>query len=137
MSGQTRVTIFGQAKKRTQRLSVADCITLNGNITRTDNIYEKPISKSAPGTKFSVWNAWDFAYICTTDKRKHYRRSPHCKLLHTRRDRTRWSDEDPEKRLREAVVVQNLDKLRIFEKPPGHPDRSGKRGHVWGNLDMW
>ena len=46
-----RVTIFGQAKKRTQKLSVAYCTTLNGNVTELEkNLFrnqpeeQKPVS---------------------------------------------------------------------------------------------
>ena len=65
-----RITTFGQAKKRTQSLPVADCTTLNGNVTRTGDICENRISKSAPGTKINVRNGWDFVYIGTPDKQK-------------------------------------------------------------------
>ena len=42
-----RVTInFGQARKRIQKLLLADCTTLNGYVTRMGDIREKPISKS-------------------------------------------------------------------------------------------
>ena len=55
--------LFGQAKKRTQKLPVADCTTLNGNVTRTGDIREKRISKSAPCRKINVRNDRNFAYF--------------------------------------------------------------------------
>ena len=67
-----RVTIFGQAKKRTQKLSVADCTTLNGNVTQMGDIREKWTSKSAPGVKISVRNGHDFTYNIRTPDEQEY-----------------------------------------------------------------
>ena len=46
-----------------KKLSVADCTTLIGNVTRTGDIRKKTIWKSAPGMKISV--EWSGFYLYT------------------------------------------------------------------------
>ena len=82
---------------------------------RQPEIFVKNGSRNRPhGTKINVWNGQNFAYIRTPDKQKDYGVETQSKLLRPRRDRTRWTDEDPEKRLGEAVVVQKPGQIEDF-----------------------